>query len=68
MNRSQVAFLAFLVGHSLSAFKQWKALLTLMLTCEEAPLRTHPDLFIHLLATLHAQVCMTVKLLTNKSL
>ena len=36
----QFAFLAFLLGQSLEAFGQWKALLHLLLACEEAPLRT----------------------------
>lgn len=48
--------MAFLLGHSLEAFGQWKALLHLVLACEEAPLQTRPQMYTHLLAALHAQL------------
>ncbi|CAL8470508.1 g10050 [Coccomyxa elongata] len=52
----QFAFLAFLLGHSLQAFGQWKALLHLALACEEAPLQTRPRFYADLLAAVHAQL------------
>ena len=52
----QFAFLAFLLGHSLQAFGQWKALLHLALACEEAPLRTRSQFYADLLATVRAQL------------
>ena len=52
----QFAFLAFLLGHSLQAFGQWKALLHLALACEEAPLQTRPRFYADLLATVRAQL------------
>lgn len=45
----QFAFLAFVVGHSLEAFGQWKALLHLLLACEAAPLHKRPKFYSHLL-------------------
>ena len=53
---TQFAFLAFLLGHSLEAFGQWKALLQLMLSCEEAPLQTRTSLYVQLLSAVHAQL------------
>ena len=53
---AQFAFLAFLLGHSLEAFGQWKALLHLALACEEAPLQTRPTLYAKLLAAVRAQL------------
>ena len=52
----QFAFLTFLLGHSLEAFGQWKALLHLLLACEEAPLRTRTPLYVCSLATIRAQL------------
>jgi A1 cistron-splicing factor AAR2 len=48
--------LAFLLGQSLEAFGQWKALLHLLLACEEAPLRTLTALFVRALAAVRAQL------------
>ncbi|EIE22542.1 AAR2-domain-containing protein [Coccomyxa subellipsoidea C-169] len=52
----QFAFLAFLLGHSLESFGQWKALLHLALACEEAPLQTCPGFYSKLLAAVRAQL------------
>lgn len=52
----QFAFLAFLLGHSLQAFGHWKALLHLVLACEEAPLQTRPCFYADLLAAVRAQL------------
>eukprot|EP00899_Mesostigma_viride_P021364 jgi/Mesvir1/29229/Mv18823-RA.3 len=52
----QFAFVAFLMGHSLDGFRQWKAMLHLLLQCEVAPLKTHTELYTMVLDTLHAQL------------
>ena len=52
----QFALLAFLLGHSLEAFGQWKALLHLLLSCEEAPVQTATGFYAEALGALHAQL------------
>ena len=52
----QFALLAFLLGHSLEAFGQWKALLHLLLSCEEAPVHTATGFYAEALGALHAQL------------
>lgn len=52
----QFAFLAFLLGQSLEGFGQWKALLRMLLSCEEAPLRTRTPLHVRFLAAVRAQL------------
>ena len=52
----QFALLAFLLGHSLEAFGQWKALLRLLLSCEQAPFRTHSTFYAQALDAVHAQL------------
>ncbi|XP_057872677.2 uncharacterized protein LOC131078866 isoform X2 [Cryptomeria japonica] len=42
----QFSFIAFLMGQSLESFSQWKAILCLLLSCEEAPLRTRTQFFV----------------------
>ncbi|XP_019055590.1 PREDICTED: protein AAR2 homolog isoform X2 [Nelumbo nucifera] len=42
----QFAFIAFLMGQSLEAFFQWKALVSLFFSCSEAPFCTRTQLFI----------------------
>lgn len=51
----QFAFLAFLVGQSLEGFMQWKNLLTLLLSCERAPLQVFPGFYAKLLDALEAR-------------
>ncbi|KAF9664036.1 hypothetical protein SADUNF_Sadunf17G0114300 [Salix dunnii] len=41
----QFAYIAFLMGQSLEAFFQWKSLVSLLLSCTEAPFRTRSHLF-----------------------
>lgn len=55
---AQFAFLAFLMGHSLEGFGQWKALLHLALSCEAAPLGSRAGLYRRLLAALHCQLAL----------
>jgi hypothetical protein len=56
--RAQFVFLAFLMGHSLEGFGQWKALLALALGCEAAPLGGRAGLFGRLLRALRAQLAL----------
>ena len=55
---AQFAFLAFLMGHSLEGFGQWKALLALALGCEAAPLGPRAPFYRRLLAALMAQLAL----------
>ncbi|XP_011021359.1 PREDICTED: protein AAR2 homolog [Populus euphratica] len=41
----QFAYIAFLMGQSLEAFFQWKSLVSLLLSCIDAPFRTRSHLF-----------------------
>ncbi|KAL3161609.1 hypothetical protein ABBQ32_010467 [Trebouxia sp. C0010 RCD-2024] len=52
----QFSFLAFLMGQSLEGFAQWKAIIHLLLGCEEAPIRSHVQLFIKALRCLLCQL------------
>ena len=52
----QFTLLAFLLGHSLEAFGQWKALLHLLLSCEEASVQTLCSFYAQALSALHAQL------------
>lgn len=45
----QFAFLAFLLGHSLEAFLQWKCMLALLLGCDEAVAVSRIELFVNAL-------------------
>ena len=54
----QFAFLAFLMGHSLEGFGQWKALLALALGCEAAPLGPRAPFYRRLLTALTAQLAL----------
>jgi len=56
LESAQFALLAFLLGHSLEAFGQWKALLHLLLSCEEAPVQTLCSFYAQALSALHAQL------------
>uniref|UniRef100_M8BUL2 Protein AAR2 homolog n=1 Tax=Aegilops tauschii TaxID=37682 RepID=M8BUL2_AEGTA len=40
----QFSFIAFMMGQSLEAFMQWKALVSLLLSCSEAGLENHTEL------------------------
>ncbi|MCO5582539.1 hypothetical protein L7F22_036436 [Adiantum nelumboides] len=42
----QFSFIAFLMGQSLESFGQWKSIVCLMLSCNEAPLSKHTQMFV----------------------
>ncbi|RLM75451.1 hypothetical protein C2845_PM15G01100 [Panicum miliaceum] len=44
------------MGQSLEAFMQWKALVSLLLSCSEAPLHTRTNLFVKFLRTFYYQL------------
>ncbi|GJN12032.1 hypothetical protein PR202_ga30275 [Eleusine coracana subsp. coracana] len=44
------------MGQSLEAFMQWKALLSLLLSCSEAPLHTRTNMFIKFIRTFYYQL------------
>ncbi|XP_073116266.1 uncharacterized protein [Elaeis guineensis] len=52
----QFAFIAFMMGQSLEAFLQWKALVSLLFSCTEAPLRTRTQLFSKFLKVIYFQL------------
>ncbi|KAK3143152.1 hypothetical protein QOZ80_4BG0359110 [Eleusine coracana subsp. coracana] len=52
----QFSFIAFMMGQSLEAFMQWKALLSLLLSCSEAPLHTRTNMFIKFIRTFYYQL------------
>ncbi|KAJ7539046.1 hypothetical protein O6H91_11G074900 [Diphasiastrum complanatum] len=56
MGEFQFSFIAFLMGQSLESFSQWKAFVSLMFSCEEAPLRTRTKLFVKFLGVLYFQL------------
>ncbi len=56
----QFAFLAFLLGHSLEGFLQWKKLVALLLGCDEA-VRTQPDLFEAALEVVYRQIAFSFR-------
>ncbi|KAH7278283.1 hypothetical protein KP509_38G034000 [Ceratopteris richardii] len=45
----QFSFIAFLMGQSLESFSQWKSIVCLMLSCDEAPLSKRTKLFVRFL-------------------
>lgn len=57
----QFAFIAFLMGQSLESFSQWKSIVCLLLSCEEAPLRTHTRFFVKFLEVLCFQLKASLK-------
>ncbi|KAJ0962740.1 hypothetical protein J5N97_027862 [Dioscorea zingiberensis] len=52
----QFAFVAFMMGQSLQAFFQWKALVSLFLSCTEAPLQTRSRLFSKFIEVIYWQL------------
>ncbi|TVU07028.1 hypothetical protein EJB05_47067 [Eragrostis curvula] len=52
----QFAFIAFMMGQSLEAFMQWKALISLLLSCSEAPLHTRTNMFVKFIRTVYFQI------------
>ncbi|KAK9826103.1 hypothetical protein WJX81_003949 [Elliptochloris bilobata] len=64
----QFAFLAFLMGHSLEGYAQWKALLALALSCEAAPLGSRSQLYRRLLSALACQLALCLGLQSGSGL
>ncbi|XP_006652089.2 protein AAR2 homolog isoform X1 [Oryza brachyantha] len=52
----QFAFIAFMMGQSLEAFMQWKALVSLLLSCSEAPLHTRTNMFVKFIKVIYYQL------------
>ncbi|KAK1298743.1 hypothetical protein QJS10_CPB14g00318 [Acorus calamus] len=52
----QFAFIAFLMGQSLEAFHQWKSLISLLLSCIEAPFQTRSQLFTKFVKVIYYQI------------
>ncbi|KAG9448969.1 hypothetical protein H6P81_008934 [Aristolochia fimbriata] len=52
----QFAFIAFLMGQSLEAFLQWKALVSLLFSCIQAPLHTRSQLFTKFIKVIYYQI------------
>nr|UPW27173.1 AAR2-like protein [Allium cepa] len=52
----QFSFIAFMMGQSLEAFLQWKALVSLLFSCIEAPLKTRSRLFIKVIRVVYSQL------------
>ncbi|KAJ6801404.1 protein AAR2-like protein [Iris pallida] len=52
----QFAFVAFMLGQSLEGFLQWKALVSLLFSCTEAPLRTRSQLFTKFIRVVYFQL------------
>lgn len=51
----QFSFIAFMMGQSLEAFMQWKALISLLLSCSEAPLHTRTNMFVKFIRVIYYQ-------------
>ncbi|XP_077243948.1 AAR2 protein family isoform X2 [Tasmannia lanceolata] len=56
MGELQFAFIAFLMGQSLEAFFQWKALVSLFFSCTEAPFHTRSQLFTKFIKVVYYQL------------
>ncbi|CAM8903540.1 unnamed protein product [Rhodiola kirilowii] len=56
LGEMQFAFVAFLMGQSLEAFMQWKSIVSLMLSCTEAPFRTRSHLFTKFIRVIYHQL------------
>lgn len=57
----QFSYAAFLFGQSLEGFLQWKALLGLMLSCEQGALHTQTRLFVAFLAVVRQQLAFGLR-------
>ncbi|PNT60535.1 hypothetical protein BRADI_5g01220v3 [Brachypodium distachyon] len=51
----QFSFITFMMGQSLEAFMQWKALISLLLSCSEAPLHTRTNMFVKFIRVIYYQ-------------
>ncbi|WOL02859.1 hypothetical protein Cni_G11578 [Canna indica] len=52
----QFSFIAFMMAQSLEAFLQWKAIVILLISCIEAPLRTRTRLFAKFIRVIYYQL------------
>ncbi|KAJ3692384.1 hypothetical protein LUZ60_012734 [Juncus effusus] len=52
----QFSFIAFMMGQSLEAFYQWKSLISLLLSCIQAPLHTRTRLFSKFMKVIYHQL------------
>ena len=52
----QFSFVSFLMCQSMAGFMQWKQILALVFSCEEAPLVDRTDFYVELLRTLRSQL------------
>ncbi|XP_078177334.1 AAR2 protein family [Carex rostrata] len=52
----QFSFIAFMMGQSLEAFYQWKSIVSLLLSCTEAPLHTRTRLFSKFVKVIYHQI------------
>uniref|UniRef100_A0A0D9W1Z8 AAR2 splicing factor homolog n=1 Tax=Leersia perrieri TaxID=77586 RepID=A0A0D9W1Z8_9ORYZ len=52
----QFSFIAFMMRQSLEAFMQWKALVSLLLSCNEAPLHTRTIMFVKFIRAIYYQL------------
>ncbi|CAK9215897.1 unnamed protein product [Sphagnum troendelagicum] len=57
----QFAFIAFLMGQSLEAFGQWKAIVSLFFSCEAAPLHSRTQLFTKFMEVMYWQLKQGLK-------
>jgi hypothetical protein len=57
----EFSFIAFLMGQSLESFSQWKSIVCLMLSCDEAPLSRRTRLFVKFLGIVCAQLMVGLK-------
>ncbi|KAJ8622893.1 hypothetical protein MRB53_031422 [Persea americana] len=52
----QFSFIAFLMGQSLEAFLQWKAIVSLLFSCTDAPFHTRSHLFAKFMKVIYYQL------------
>ncbi|XP_050343438.1 protein AAR2 homolog [Nymphalis io] len=51
----QIAYLCFLIGHSLEAFEHWKNLVILLCSCDQA-IRKYRNVYFHFIKTIEIQI------------
>ena len=57
----EFSFIAFLMGQSLESFSQWKSIVCLMFSCDEAPLSSRTRLFVSFLDIVCFQLMVGLK-------
>eukprot|EP00250_Pteridium_aquilinum_P001773 c11989_g1_i1 orf=83-1504(+) len=63
----EFSFIAFLMGQSLESFGQWKSIVCLMLSCDEAPLSRRTQLFVKFLDIVCFQLQTGLKTAESRS-